>query len=234
MIASHLFLSALGTQIFLYHGDRIPQSGPVLVVSNHRSFVDAPLLMAATNRSIRFACHYYMSQVPVMREVVQQLGCLPLETPGRGQHNFFHTAVQLLQAKQMVGIFPEGTPSMIQVNPPQEVGKFQRGFAHLALRAPIADLAVLPVAISAIQETCSSVAPLGLLSLFDPSEPLFQQGGWHPMVVYQRVKVLIGHPRWITPAEQQSYQGKNARSLVTELTDHCQREIKDLLGQGYD
>lgn len=234
LIVSQFLLSALGTRMFLHHADRIPQEGPVLVVSNHRSFVDAPLLMVATNRSIRFACHRYMSQVPVMREVVQQLGCLPLETPERQQYSFWQKAVQLLQARKIVGIFPEGTPAMVHVSQPQKMAEFQRGFAHLALRAAVPDLAILPVAIASTQETCRPVVPLKLLSLFDSSERLFQQRGWHPMVIYQRVNVIVGRPRWITTAERQSYGGKKTKSLITELSEQCQMEIKDLLRWGYD
>lgn len=233
LLVSHLILSSLGTRLFLHHGDRVPPEGPILLVSNHRSFMDAPLLMVATNRSIRFACHHYMSQVPVMREVVTQLGCLPLDKPEHRQRRFFIQATQLLQQRQIVGIFPEGTPPMVKVTPAQTVGGFQRGFMHLALRAEVPELAILPVAIAAAEETCRLVAPLKLLSWFDPSEPLFRQEGWHPMVIYQRVNVLVGHPRWLTSEERQSYQGRAAKSLVNELSNHCREEIKQLLHQSY-
>jgi len=189
--------------------------------------------MVALNRPIRFACHHYMSRVPVMREFVEQLGCLTLEATGRRQQSFFQQATRLLQSRQVVGIFPEGTPSMLQVTAPQKMGEFQRGFVHLALRAAVPDLAILPVAIAASQETNRPVAPLKLLSLFDPSEPLFQQNGWHPMVIYQRVNVLIGSPHWVSQAERQAYRGKGAKSLVDELTHNCQMEIENLLRQGY-
>lgn len=232
LLVSRLMLPALGTQSFLHHEDRIPNSGPILVVSNHRSFMDVPLLMVAINRSIRFACHHYMSQVPVLRQMTEQLGCLPLAAQGQRQQSFFQMVGQLLQARQMVGIFPEGTPSMVQPIRPEEVGEFHRGFAHLALRAPVPELAVLPVAIAADLETSRPIFPLKLLSWFDPSEPLFDQAGWHPLVLYQRVNVLVGRPHWVTPSERQEYQGKGARAVVTELSDRAQAEIKNLLTQG--
>jgi len=233
LLVSQLLLSSLGTRLFMHHGDRVPVEGPILIVSNHRSFIDAPLLMVATNRSIRFACHHYMSQVPVMRQVVAQLGCLPLDKPECRQRRFFAQATQLLQKQQIVGIFPEGTPPMVKVTAPGSVGDFQRGFMHLALRAEMPDLAILPVAIAAVEETCTAVAPLKLLSWFDPSEPLFRQGGWHPMVIYQQVNVLVGRPRWLTSSERQRYQGRAAKALVNELSHHCREEIKQLLHQSY-
>ncbi|PLZ95988.1 1-acyl-sn-glycerol-3-phosphate acyltransferase, partial [Fischerella thermalis CCMEE 5328] len=75
---SHWLLAALSTKMFRYYEDRIPQDASVLVVSNHRSFMDAPILMAALSSPIRFACHHYMGQVPIMREIVAGLGCFPL------------------------------------------------------------------------------------------------------------------------------------------------------------
>jgi 1-acyl-sn-glycerol-3-phosphate acyltransferase len=237
---SHGFLTATGTKIFRYYEDRIPQSSPVLIVSNHRSFMDAPILMAAVERPIRFACHHYMGQVPVMREIVTGLGCFPLEAAPSRQQGFFKQALKLLQANQAVGVFPEGTEPMINYTKPNGIGDFQRGFAHLALRAdagsntvkPLRDLVILPIAIASIEETSSSAVPLRLLSLFDPTEPLFDQNGWHPLVVYRRVAVLIGRPYQITPSMRQQYQGKQAKTVVAEVTNHCQAEIVELLRQG--
>lgn len=234
------FLTATGTKIFRYYEDRIPQSSPVLVVSNHRSFMDAPILIAAVERPIRFACHHYMGQVPVMREIVTGLGCFPLDAAPSRQQGFFQKAFQLLQANQVVGVFPEGTNPMVKFTQPNGITEFQRGFAHLALRADagsntikaVKDLVILPVAISSIEETSSSAVPLRLLSLFDPSEPLFDQNGWHPLVIYRRVAVLIGRPYRISASMRQQYQGKQAKTVVADLTNYCQAEIVELLRQG--
>lgn len=229
---SRLLLSALGTHMYTYNGDRVPRDSSVLVVSNHRSFLDAPLLMAALNRPIRFACHHYMGQVPVMREIVTKLGCFPLDVPQQRQQSFFHQAIQILQARQVVGIFPEGALPMVKATEPQEMADFQRGFAHLALRAPLSDLAVLPIAIASHDEAINAAVPLRLLSLIDPSEPLFNQDGWHPMVLYQRVNILIGRPYWIHSNHRQQYRGKQVRGVVTDLTEYCRDEIRALLHQG--
>jgi len=238
---SHGLLATLGTKLFRYYEDRIPQAGPALVVSNHRSFMDAPILMATVDRPIRFACHHYMGQVPVMREIVTgQLGCFPLDAPQYRQQRFFHQAIGLLQASQTVGVFPEGTKSMVQSSQPNQMGEFQRGFAHLALRAasggemhkPVENLVILPVAIASLEEVNTSAVPLKLLSLFDPTEPLFNQAGWHPLVIYHRVAVLIGRPYWIKLQQRKQYQGKQARTVVSELTNYCQEEIANLLRQG--
>ena len=234
LLISRCFLATLGTQMFLHREDRIPQESPVLVVSNHRSFLDPVLLTAALGRSIRFACHHYMGQVPVVRELVTSFGAFPLKKPEHRQQHFFDQATALLQNREMVGVFPEGAEPMVNFTQPQTVGKFQRGFAHLALRAAVPDLAVLPIAISSFEEqSVRSGLPLKLLSLFDPSEPLFDRPGWHPVIVYKRVNVFVGRPYWITCDRQQQYRGKQAKAVVTELTEHCHGEIAQLLKASY-
>lgn len=221
----------MGTRMFLYHEDRIPDRCPVIVVSNHRSFMDAPLLMAALQAPVRIACHHYMGQVPVMREVVKQLGCFPLEEPENRQQAFFQQATELLEAQQCVGVFPEGAQPMVQRTKPSEMSKFHRGFAHLALRTPVQNLAVLPVAIASLEETVNSTVPLRLLRLFDPSEPLFEQPGCHPMVLYRHVAVLIGRPYWVTPKHREHYQGRQAKTVVADIMNTCHDEIAKLLYQ---
>ena len=229
---SRLLVTGLGTRVFTFYGDRVPLSGSVLLVSNHRSFMDAPLLMAATGRTVRFACHHYMGRVPGLREVVEGLGCFPLEAPQDRHRGFFRTASRFLRAQECVGVFPEGTQPMVSATDPRSLCEFQRGFAHLALRSPVKDLAVLPVAIASQAERRNTTVPLRMLSWIDPSEPLFDQPGWHPMVVYERVNVLVGRPRWITPQERSRYQNKQGLTTVQELTDYCQGEIEALLAQG--
>lgn len=43
---SQALLMALSTKMFRYYENRIPQDVSMLIVSNHRSFMDAPILIA--------------------------------------------------------------------------------------------------------------------------------------------------------------------------------------------
>jgi 1-acyl-sn-glycerol-3-phosphate acyltransferase len=82
---SNFLLSSSGVHLSSSYQERIPAAGRLIVVSNHRSFMDAPILMAALGQPIRFACHHYMGQVPVLRDFVKALGCFPLESAEQGQ-----------------------------------------------------------------------------------------------------------------------------------------------------
>jgi len=160
------------------------------------------------------------------------LGCFPLEATQQRQQSFFQQSQMLLQSKQVVGVFPEGTEPMVKYTQADRIGEFQRGFAHLALRSQVGDLAILPIAIASLEEVNTSAVPLKLLSFFDPSEVLFDQPGWHPLVIYRRVAVFVGQPYWIKPQHQEKYQGKQAKTVVAELTNHCHAEIAKLLCKG--
>lgn len=229
---SRRLLSAIGTKVSLHHCERIPATKRILVVSNHRSLLDAPLLMTALNRPIRFACHHYMSRVPLLREMVAAMGAFPLDTPRDRQKQFFQQSVEMLQSGQAVGIFPEGAQPMVQVNPVNQLSPFHRGFAHLALRAQVHDLAILPVAIASTEEDRHNLAPLKLFSLFDPTEPLFNCGGWHSAVVYRHVRLLFGYPVMIDTDQWQHYGGRHGGPLAKELTQSCWDQIAGLLRQG--
>lgn len=218
-----------GVQVTIQGQERVPTTMPLVLVSNHRSLLDAFLLMQAVNRSVRFACHHYMSQVPGLREATHALGCLPLDAPGRGQTAFFRRAIEALAEGESVGIFPEGAAPMVQTPQPDRLTPFHRGFAHLALRAPVEELAILPVAIASRREVNNPLIPLRLLSWFDANEPLFQQPGLHPAVMYREVSVVIGHPVRVDARLRSHYRRRGTNALIQDLTGCCQEEIATLL-----
>lgn len=231
---SNWLLTLSQVRVSVHGRDRLPPHQPLVVVSNHRSIMDAPLLMSAMGRPVRFACHHYMSQVPGLRNVINALGCLPLDAPDKGQTAFFRRAMKALGEGEAVGIFPEGAAPMVNRTTPDNLNSFHRGFAHLALRAPVEELAIVPVAIAARREVNNSVVPLRWLSVFDASEPLFQQPGWHPAVLYQEVDLLIGRPVRVDSRLRSRYRSKGPSDIATELTQCCQDEIARLLKRGCD
>ncbi len=233
LLLSEQLLSTLGTQITVTGKARLPVHQSTLIVSNHRSFMDVAVLMKALDQPIHFACHHYMRQVPLISELVDQLGFLPLDQPKERYSNFFDRASQLLERRQAIGIFPEGASPMVKTTAPQTMSQFQRGFAHLALRAPVENLLILPVAIAAQQELNTGLFPVRWLQFFDPSEPLFDRPDWHPLVLYHQVRVAIGTPILVNRTEKQTYHGRQALKWVSKITADCQQEIQSLLTQTF-
>ncbi|ELR99302.1 1-acyl-sn-glycerol-3-phosphate acyltransferase [Gloeocapsa sp. PCC 73106] len=226
---SELLLSTLNLRMFVEHRDRIPQDATVMVVSNHRSFMDALILIKALEKPLRIACHHYMGEMPMLRELVTTLGCFPLAEPPQRSRMFLQQGGEFLESRQWLGIFPEGAQPMVNLTLPNQVGQFETGFAHLVFKARIDNLVVLPVAIASQRESVHKVLPLKFLQFFDPSEPLFTDSGLHPVVVYERVDVLIGHPYWITALHQAKYRGEQRKRLAYDLRDYCRQEIITML-----
>ncbi|MCP9904250.1 1-acyl-sn-glycerol-3-phosphate acyltransferase [Cyanobium sp. BA5m-21] len=228
---SRSLLDAAGISVSLHNLERIPTKNKLLIVSNHRSLLDAPLLMTAIGRPVRFACHYYMSQVPLLQQAIALMGAFPLEADQRRQASFFRQSARFLQANQVVGVFPEGADPMVKTNAPQQLSPFYRGFAHLALKVPVDGLAILPIAIASREEKRGKLAPLALFRRFDPSEALFQRDGWHSAILYRHVDVLFGHPLLIDESWKSRYRGSGGATTARELTQACWSQIAELLAR---
>lgn len=228
---SRNLLDVTGMSVTLHHLERIPTKNRLLIVSNHRSLLDAPLLMTAISRPVRFVCHYYMSQVPLLRQAITLMGGFPLEAGPQKMSSFFHQSTKFLQSNQVVGVFPEGADPMVKMNAPHQLSPFHRGFAHLALGVPVNGLAILPVAIVSREEQQGKLAPLALFRRFDPSEELFQGSGWHSAILYRHVEVLFGHPLLIDEGWKSRYRGSNGATVARELTQACWSQIAAMLAR---
>jgi 1-acyl-sn-glycerol-3-phosphate acyltransferase len=94
------------------HGrDRIPAEGPVLIVCNHVSFVDAIILLGAIRRPTRFVMYWKIFDQPLMKWVFRAARAIPIA--GRSENPdlmeaAFATVRAELDAGEVVGIFPEG------------------------------------------------------------------------------------------------------------------------------
>lgn len=228
-LMAHDLWKLLGLNAQVQNPERIPESGSLLIVSNHRSFLDPLLLTSFLGIPINFVCHRYMGNVPILKELLQTCGAFPLTNQSWHQQ-MLQDAKNLLHQGKAVGIFPEGAAPMLNKQIPHHLSPFYRGFAHLALQAAVPHLQILPVGIAAGTEMRWPAVPLSLLHQIDPLEPLFQQEGWHPAVFYQDVSIRIGQP-FSLDTYQDRYRGKQASTVVRELTQLMSTEVTNLLSQ---
>jgi 1-acyl-sn-glycerol-3-phosphate acyltransferase len=126
-------LGALFRILFSYecHGaEKIPARGPVVVASNHPSYLDPILLSLSVRRTIHFMAWNALFKVPILGALVRALGAFPVDTrPGHGREAFEQARKHLL-AGEVVGIFPEGKRSRAGWLEPQ----LREGAARLALQ----------------------------------------------------------------------------------------------------
>ncbi|MEU3649887.1 lysophospholipid acyltransferase family protein [Lentzea sp. NPDC034063] len=118
------------------HGrDRVPLSGGVVVVANHSSMSDGPILFGALPRRVTFLIKQEMFK-GVVGNLLRKIGQIPVKR-GEADRTALVTAQSVLKAGGVIGIFPEGTRGE------GDVASAQNGAAWLAKTS---GAMVLPIA----------------------------------------------------------------------------------------
>jgi 1-acyl-sn-glycerol-3-phosphate acyltransferase len=91
--------------------EHIPSSGPALIVSNHQSILDPPLIGGATRRQIYFLAKAELFRIPVFGPLIRALHARPVRREG-SDPRALRTAALLLKEGKALLVFPEGTRSL--------------------------------------------------------------------------------------------------------------------------
>jgi 1-acyl-sn-glycerol-3-phosphate acyltransferase len=121
-------------RVRVHHAERIPPTGPVVLVANHSAFVDGPLLLGLIGRRAVFLTKQEMFRGP-LAWLLPRIGQLAVHR-GTADPAPLRAAVGVLRGGGVIGVFPEGTRGA------GDVVAAQHGAAWLA-RATGAE--VLPV-----------------------------------------------------------------------------------------
>jgi 1-acyl-sn-glycerol-3-phosphate acyltransferase len=111
--AARLVLRALGLRIDLLGDEQVPAAGPVLLVSNHVSFLDFVLVGLAARRSrrhVRFLTRYDVWRHPLVGRAMTAMGHVPVDRAAPAGA-YLH-ARALLRRGEAVGVFPEAGISL--------------------------------------------------------------------------------------------------------------------------
>jgi acyl-[acyl-carrier-protein]-phospholipid O-acyltransferase/long-chain-fatty-acid--[acyl-carrier-protein] ligase len=124
--------------------DNIPERGGALFVCNHVSFVDAPLLMAATDRHLRFIMHQSYYELWWVKPFRKMLGIIPIASDfgPRELIKSLQTAGDAVRSGDVVCIFAEG-----KITRTGELDGFQRGSERIMknVAAPVVPVALVGV-----------------------------------------------------------------------------------------
>lgn len=118
--------------------EHIPAQGPVILASNHRSFLDPFVIAVMARRPIYFVAKKELFINRPVAWLLASLGAFPIDRHGADQ-DAMATARALLARGEGVLIFPEGTRIR-----PGALGAPKRGVGRLALEtgAPVVPVAV--------------------------------------------------------------------------------------------
>ena len=120
----------------------IPEEGPAVIVCNHVSFVDAPIIAAVCRRPIRFVMDHNIFKIPVLNFIFRTGRAIPIagkrEDPELMEKAFDDVAEALADG-DLVCIFPEG-----KLTKDGELNPFRPGIERILERTPVP---VVPMAL---------------------------------------------------------------------------------------
>jgi 1-acyl-sn-glycerol-3-phosphate acyltransferase len=91
-----------------FHGERVPASGPVILASNHASFIDPPLVGSGLKRMVNYLARDTLFDVPVLAATLRSWKVVPVDREGGGGAGLKAILDRLLDGGVIL-LFPEGT-----------------------------------------------------------------------------------------------------------------------------
>lgn len=128
-----LWVARLLFRLDVRGAEHVPRSGPVLIVANHLSFFDSPIVAAATPRPLYFLAKAELFSIPLLGRLITAVNARPVRRGG-ADPVAMRTALRVLETAGALLVFPEGTRGEAG-----KLGEGKPGAGMLALlsRAPV-------------------------------------------------------------------------------------------------
>jgi 1-acyl-sn-glycerol-3-phosphate acyltransferase len=118
----------------------VPATGPVLLVSNHVSVLDPPLIGGAAPRPLVFMAKEELFRIPLFGRLIRALNARPVRRDGSDMRAL-KAALAVLEEGQAILVFPEGTRG-------EEGGPLGDGKPGVGMLAVLSGAPVVPVFVS--------------------------------------------------------------------------------------
>jgi 1-acyl-sn-glycerol-3-phosphate acyltransferase len=117
----------------IYGVENVPQKGRLVIVSNHASYFDPPIVSNCVRRPVAYMAKQELFEIPVLAQVIRLYGGYPVSR-GTSDRTAIRSALEYLEKDWAVGVFLEGTRT-----PDGRISDPKRGAALLAAKgkAPI-------------------------------------------------------------------------------------------------
>ena len=173
----------------IYGAEHVPPIGPLLVVSNHASDFDPPILACCVRRPVAYMAKEELFRVPVLKQAIKLYGAYPVKR-GSADRSAIRSALTLLEEGWAVGVFLQGTRT-----PDARISDPKLGAALIAAKAKV---------------------PLLPVSLWG-TEAIFEKGSLvpRPVPVTVRIGQVIDPPNSTDRDELQAVTQKCATAIHT-------------------
>jgi 1-acyl-sn-glycerol-3-phosphate acyltransferase len=181
----------------------VPRHGPIILASNHRSFLDSLIIPLVVRRRVTFVAKAEYFDDPKSAWFFRGVGQIPIRREGgSASQRALDSAMDVLSEGRVFAIYPEGTRT--------RDGLLHRGHTGVARLA---------------MSSGASIVPVGLVGT-DDVQPVDAR---MPRL-FQRVTVRFGEA--IDPTRYQA-PGAEERLALRTLTDEVMYEIRELCGYEY-
>lgn len=160
--------------------------GAAILAPNHASYLDPPVVAyAAWPRRCFFMGKAPLFQIPLLRWYIRRTGCFPVHQ-NTADRRALRTALEVLQAGELLIMFPEGTRS--------GDGYLLEPQSGVALLARLSNAPVVPTAVIGTREIL-------------PADPRLPR--WH------RLMVVFGEPMYYQPFAERYPTERQARDAFS-------------------
>jgi 1-acyl-sn-glycerol-3-phosphate acyltransferase len=94
----------------VFNAERVPLAGPVILASNHASYIDPPLVGAGIRRQINYLARDSIFHVPILAAILRSWEVVPVDRDGGTGRGLKEILSRLEQGGAII-LFPEGTRS---------------------------------------------------------------------------------------------------------------------------
>ena len=127
----------------VYGAENVPQQGPLVVVSNHASYFDPPIVSCCVRRPVAHMAKAELFEVPILKQAILLYGAYPVSR-GTADRNAIRAALNCLETGWATGVFLQGNRTS-----DGRITEPKRGAALLAAKA---QAPLLPVSLWGTQK----------------------------------------------------------------------------------
>ena len=92
----------------IYGAENVLSEGPLVVVSNHASHFDPPILSSCVRRPVAFMAKEELFQIPVLKDAIRLYGAYPVNRQS-ADRSAIRSAINSLEQGWATGVFLQGT-----------------------------------------------------------------------------------------------------------------------------